>query len=1207
MQPGNIKDTAGSDLHLKGLVDRAAGELSSRTPLAITGLQGGALAWCVSSLALRLEEKIVLVTHSVRRAEALAGDIAFFLARVNTGSALPGAAGAGRPVTLFPQWDTVPYDGFSPNVEVAASRFGAMQALLAEGPAVVVTTPQAWMQGMMPLDVFSDLCFRVETGRAYPRRELLEALHRAGYVRVDLVESPGEYSVRGDILDVFSPQWDHPARLDFFGDELEALRIFEVGTQKSIGEEAGLTIFPSREGVISPETVSLALKALPHFKGRMQPALYRQWYGYLEQGSPFPGCEMLLPLLYGRTAWLGESLPPRTLVLLEQPARLHDVAASYHAEVLGEFELNLHQGSFGLDPQEFYQTPVRWKKELSARYTVPLEPLLLEEEPGALSFPLADNSFLRLETARPEGEQEQGEAPAAGLGHQALGNILAKVRAWRDSGARVVFACRTETGAERMRQLLAQFELGAVVQASLEISPEAPPPEAGSDPCDFVIMPVAPSQGFRVVSDLGVTRFALITEEELLGEKTRQRRLKKSSLQHFLSTLGDLKVGDHVVHVEYGIGRYEGLRKLAVAGEGGDFLVLSYAGGDKVYVPVYKFHQVQRYTGVEGSAPQLNRLGDGSWARTRQRAARVVEDMAEELVTIYAARKASAGHAFERHPGLMAEFEESFEYQETEDQERAIQEVLDDLSGDMPMDRLVCGDVGFGKTEVAMRAAYLCVLGGRQVIMLVPTTILAQQHYETFVRRFENFGVRVEVISRFRPPREQKQVVADFSKGEVDILIGTHRLLSKDIQPGNLGLLVIDEEQRFGVGHKERIKQLRMEVEVLTLSATPIPRTLHMSLMGVRDLSVINTPPMDRIAVRTRLVKSSDYIITEAIERELRRGGQIFMVHNRVETIHQFGNYVQSLLPHVRMAIAHGQMGERQLEDVMHAFMKNEVQVLLSTSIVESGLDIPRANTILINEAQHFGLAQLYQLRGRVGRSNVQAYAYLLISPERVLTDVAQKRLTLLQELNDLGSGFRIASHDLEIRGAGNLLGREQSGHINAVGLELFTRMVEEAVTRLKGEEAPLPALECKLDLGFPYLLPEDYISGTQQRLEIYRQFADVRTEEELWDLRQTLEDRFGGVPQEVDNLLDMIRIRLVASRFGLSSVERGRDGLVTGFGRPELIDVEALMARISKGDSSLRLLPGDRLLLGPMPQSPQGVLGALGALEKVMIKPAGQ
>jgi transcription-repair coupling factor (superfamily II helicase) len=523
-----------------------------------------------------------------------------------------------------------------------------------------------------------------------------------------------------------------------------------------------------------------------------------------------------------------------------------------------------------------------------------------------------------------------------------------------------------------------------------------------------------------------------------------------------------------------------------------------------------------------------------------------------------------------------------------------------------PMDRLVCGDVGFGKTEVAMRAAFLATQNGKQTLVLVPTTILAQQHFDTFKHRFEGFPVSVDVISRFRSAQDQKAVLKAFGTGELDILIGTHRLLSKDVQPKELGLLVVDEEQRFGVAHKERIKQLRTQVEVLTLSATPIPRTLHMSLMGVRDLSIINTPPMDRIAIRTRLSKAGDYILREAIMREVRRGGQVFVVHNRVESIHAYGTYLQSVVPEVKMALAHGQMAERELERVMMKFVEGEVDVLLSTSIIESGLDIPRANTIIIDQADRFGLAQLYQMRGRVGRSNVQAYAYLLVSPEKMLTDVAQKRLGLLQELNDLGSGFRIASHDLEIRGAGNLLGREQSGNINAVGLELYTHMVEDAVAKLKGEERhELERADFRLDLGFGYLLPEEFIASTRQRLDLYKRLAEVHGDEEVWEIRENLEDRYGAIPEPVDNLLTLVRVRAQAMAYRLSALERAQGDLVATFAEGHQVDVERLLALVSAPGSRLKLLPPDRISLGKMPGSPTGVLERLRELDQVLARAA--
>ncbi|HKJ00133.1 MAG TPA: transcription-repair coupling factor [bacterium] len=1164
------------------LLAEALARIEARRPLALHGLQAGGKAWLLSALAGRLAAPLVVVCDSLRRAEELAEDLAFH-------------AGP-RPVHLFPHWDTVPYDGFSPQKEVMAQRLQALSALLEGATPLLVTTPQAWQQGTMPLAELRRLRFGLRQGGRYPRAELLAGLAAAGYVRVDLVEAPGEFSARGEIVDVFPIHLEHPLRLDFFDDELESLRRFEVGSQTSFEDVEAVTIYPASEGVVTPETAAGALKRLPHYKSQVQPDTYRQLWHYLEQGAPFPGSEQMLGLFYERASWLDEALPPETVVVLDEPPQLEQTAEHFWGEVLGEHELCLRQGSLALPPEAFYRTTAEWQQALARFYRIPVHALRLEGTREALVAPFADNSSLRA-------------APSSGgkTAHAWLGDVVSALKAWRNGGAPVFVAARSETGAERLRQVLSEFDVGvrllAPAEAELETLLGGSAVRTPAELPDIAVLTATPNRGFRVVDPQGNTRFALVTEEEMLGEKQRQRRLKKSKLQHFIASLGELKEGDRVVHVEYGIGRYDGLQRLHAAGEEGDFLVLAYAGGDKVYVPVYKFHQVQKYTGVDDAAPPLNRLGDGSWQRSKARASKAVEDMAEELVAIYAARRARKGHAFDPNRAMMTEFEEAFPFQETEDQQVAIEEVLANLAAETPMDRLVCGDVGFGKTEVAMRAAYMAVLGGKQVLVLVPTTILAQQHYETFTKRFEPFPVRVDVLSRFRSPADQKQVAKAFAAGEIDILIGTHRLFSKDIAPKALGLLVIDEEQRFGVAHKEKIKKLRTQVDVLTLSATPIPRTLHMSLMGVRDLSIINTAPMDRIAVRTRLVKSSDYIITEAIEREVRRGGQVFFVHNRVEHIHQFGTYVQSLVPHLRVAIAHGQMPEKQLEEVMLGFVHGDVEVLVSTSIIESGLDIPRANTILISNADHFGLSQLYQLRGRVGRSNVQAYAYLLVSPEKVLTDVAQKRLTLLQELNDLGSGFKIASHDLEIRGAGNLLGREQSGHITQVGLELFTHMVEEAVARLKGEEAVLPVeADCKLELGFPYLLPEDYIASTQQRLDVYKTLAEIRSEPELWEVRQTLEDRFGHIPEPLANLFELIRVRLLALRIGLSALERSGSDLVARFGHPERIDVERLMALVNNGTDGFRLLPDERLVLGAMPPSPQGVLERLKTLEPVIV-----
>ena len=1166
------------------ILAEAATRISDRRPLVLSGLRGGGKAWLLAALARQVSAPLVVLCETFQRAEALHHDLVLFA----------GAEGAFH----FPNWDTIPYDTFSPHKEIVAQRFVALAALAEGRCPILVTTPQAMMQCMIPPAAFASLTFRLKVGGRYPRRELLEQLLRGGYVRVDLVEGPGEFSARGEIVDVFPIHAEHPLRLDFFDDDLETMRSFDVGTQKSFQGTEEVTVFPAGDCVVNAETAGRALAALPHYKSRVQPESYRQLYGYLEQAAPFPGAEQLLGLFYESVGWLHEALPAEAVLLLDEPDRLMQRSRDFFSEVLGEHELSLEQGHLALPPEEAFLSAEAFSRVLDRFYRPGLLELRVEGGAETLVCPLSDNYTLRSAVA-------EGGSSA----HATLSRLVEQLKGWRAAGTPVYLTARSGTGAERLHRLLEEFELGSRLepfraQEFHDLAGDAPAAQLR----DFTILDRSPRQGFRLVDEEGETRFALITEEELLGEKIRQRRLKKSNLQHFIASLGDLKEGDLVVHLEYGIGRYEGLRKMRAGQQEGDFLTLRYAGDDRVYVPVNRLNQVQKYTGVDGGGPSLNKLGDGVWQRSKQKASRVIEGMAEELVRVQAARSAKSGFGFDPNEGMMTEFEEAFSFQETEDQQQAIAEVLGDMMRDMPMDRLVCGDVGFGKTEVAMRAADLAALSGKQVLVLVPTTILAQQHFETFSERFGSFALKVDVLSRFRQPLEQKEVVKAFAEGKIDVLIGTHRLLSKDVQPKALGLLVIDEEQRFGVTHKEKIKQLRTQVDVVTLSATPIPRTLHMALMGVRDLSIINTPPMDRMAIRTRLVKGSDYIIREAVERELRRGGQVFFVHNLVEKIHAYGAYLQSILPHVRMAVAHGQMAEKQLEQVMLRFVGGDLDLLLTTTIIESGLDIPRANTIIIHNADRFGLSQLYQLRGRVGRSNVQAYAYLLVSPEKVLTEVAQKRLTLLQEFNDLGSGFKIASHDLEIRGAGNLVGREQSGHINSIGLELYTHMVEDAVAGLRGEEtAHAKSAECRIDLGYAYMLPETYIESTPQRLDVYKQLAEIRGEEDMWQYRQGLEDRFGRIPTEVHNLFTLIQVRLQAEQYGIVALERAGGQLQAQIGRPERIDLDRLMALLEDPEQRVRMIPEDKLLLGPVPERPEEVLERLRILEGVVAGAADQ
>ncbi|NQU63114.1 MAG: transcription-repair coupling factor [SAR324 cluster bacterium] len=782
------------------------------------------------------------------------------------------------------------------------------------------------------------------------------------------------------------------------------------------------------------------------------------------------------------------------------------------------------------------------------------------------------------------------------------GNVIRQLKEWNLAGAKIAIAVGSQSKADRVRQMLDDINLSVTVFE--ESTPQTrrsfllddyAPTEAS-----FCLIPLSISQGFRWVDQKGGTKVALISDEEIFGSRQKQRRIRNPGVKKFFSSLGDLNAGDYVVHVEYGIGRYEGLKKITVGQNEADYLVIVYHGGDKVYVPVDKFHLVQKYTGGEGSGPSLNKLGGKTWLKTKSKISSEIDDMAEELVRINAERQAKKGVAFSPDGSLMNEFTLSFPFQETEDQEGAIKDVLQDMEMEKPMDRLVCGDVGFGKTEVAMRAAYKAAIDGYQVGILVPTTILAQQHYDSFCRRFAETPVRIGMLSRFRSAKQIKEVLKELKENKMDIVIGTHRLLSKDVVFNKLGLLVIDEEQRFGVKHKETVKKLRSTVDTLILSATPIPRTLHMSMVGIRDISVINTPPMDRRAIRTRLLKFNDYVIQEAVNREIRRHGQVFFIHNRVESIYEMGQYLNGILPQAKIAVAHGQMPEKNLEQVMLDFVKGDYDVLLSTTIVESGLDIPNVNTIVINNADHFGLSQLYQLRGRVGRSNMQAYAYLMTPREKILSETARKRLTILQELNHLGAGFKIANFDLELRGAGNVLGAQQSGHIAAVGFELYTSMIEEAVAKIQeGESRRKPAEEIKLNLTIEASLPDSYIDSMNQRLDAYKMISACENEAALWDVRSALEDRFGRLPPAAINLFYSMQIKLLATDLMITQLNQSYETIEIVFSDAFQPDPASILNFMKNSNYEPRILPNNTIIAKLHNPEPERILSFLQSFRK--------
>lgn len=756
--------------------------------------------------------------------------------------------------------------------------------------------------------------------------------------------------------------------------------------------------------------------------------------------------------------------------------------------------------------------------------------------------------------------------------------LVTRLKEWGEEA--VFFVAPTKGDATRLKELLAHYEAEFSVM-------DAPLRDLIASGTRRGILIGELTQGFRLPED----RLILITLDEIFGTKKREgASAKKSPPSRFITSLSELKQDDYVVHLDHGIGIYRGLKFLKVGGSEGEFLHLEYEGGDRLYIPVDRINLVQKYIGGDGAQPALDRLGGTSWEKVKAKTRTSVLAMAHELLDIYAAREVHEGHAFSPPDQLYREFEAAFEFEETDDQERAIEDTLQDMEKKKPMDRLICGDVGYGKTEVALRAAFLAVMDSRQVAFLCPTTVLAQQHLQTFRHRLRSYPVRVEMLSRFLTSKENQQVLQDLAQGQVDIVIGTHRLLQKDVQFKNLGLVVIDEEHRFGVTHKEKLKQLRQTVDVLSLTATPIPRTLHMSLIGIRDLSIIETPPLDRLAIHTYITRYDETVIRDAVLREIQRGGQVFFLHNRVETISRMAQRLSDLIPEAKIAVAHGQMRTQELEKVMLDFLENKTQVLVCSAIIESGLDFPNANTIIINRADKLGLAQLYQLRGRVGRSHHRAYAYLLIPGEKIITRDAERRLKALQELDELGAGFKLALHDLEIRGAGNLLGKQQSGQITAVGFELYTEMMEKAVKELRGEQIT-PEVEPEIRLEIPAYFPEDYIPDANQRLLFYKRLASIDDIQELEALKGEIKDRYGPFQAEVENLFYVMRLRRVLKDYLVQQISYNDGRLSLLFHPQSPVNVERLLALVKKDKGRYRLTPEGRLSFSPQNQAWESVL----------------
>ena len=1058
------------------------------------GLSPAAKALFIASAATAdaRRDVVFVVVPGDGDVEQMVADARFFL------GGLEGASTAEleHTVLALPSQEVDPYRGLTPHLRISSARARALHALAAGHARIVIASATALLPRVTPPAELTGLVLDLKPGDDIDMQRVAEKLVDAGFTREDPVDEHGVFCIRGGVIDIFPAGDDLPARIELIGDTIDTIRRFDPDTQRSTETIDTLRIVPLRDvGVEGPA------------------------------GDERAGPRQALSCVFD---YVG--LVRRPVYLTCEFDEVRDRAGKWLLQVSESYEQRAATTTMPA-PSEIL---LPWSDiEAHLAGAMRLEELGLEPAPFDPSTRSGSSRAQSRDDAA-QGGEAGSDGDHASLTHIPCQSALSysgrltewihEVKASRERGDTVVFVAATPGRAERLVELLNDYELRGV-----QI-------DRGEDAFAASVLVTAGvlSRGFRLPD----AQLQIFAETDLFEEERRAReRERRSSTAAFLSDLRDLKVGDLVVHVDNGIGEFVGLREMSIGpNEAHEFLELRYAGDDKLFVPVSRLDLIQKYTG--GARPALDRLGGTTWEKAKTRVKKAMRDMAEELLKLYAARKAVAGHAFASDTHWQEEFEGAFPFEPTLDQRTAIEDIKRDMESTTPMDRLLCGDVGYAKTEVSMRAAFKAVMDGKQVAYLAPTTVLAFQHVKTLGERFAGFPVRIDMVSRFRSKAEQKQSLADLAEGKVDIIVGTHRLLSKDVVFRDLGLLVVDEEQRFGVAHKEKIKQLRRRVDVLTMTATPIPRTLNMSLVGIRDMSIIETPPKDRLAIQTNVLKFDQNVIARAVRSELARGGQVYFVHNRVESIFSIGNLLTRLVPEAKVVVGHGQMGEHQLEQAMIDFVARKFDILLATTIVENGLDIPNVNTIIINRADRYGLSQLYQLRGRVGRSDRPAYAYLLIPPELSLSAVAKKRLAAIREFSDLGSGFRVAALDLEIRGAGNLLGGEQSGHIEAIGFEMYMKLLEQAVRELKGEDLE-DEVRASVNLGIDIKIEDSYVPDMAQRLVVYRKVAASRSETELGDVLAEMRDRYGPLPDSVLNLAEYGRIRVMADKLGLESIDR--------------------------------------------------------------------
>ncbi len=1119
----------------------------------VVGLSGSSGAWFAAELLAQNGPCLLILAADMASAQTFHRALSFFHGRSDE-------------ILFFPHWETEPYAPLSPHPEIEAIRLATLATLVNGRGRAVVTTVRAIQQKVLPREVLTSLKLKLEIGQEIGRDELLNGLTALGYQRASLVEDRGSFAVRGDLVDLFPPMQEQPVRLAFFGDELEEIRGFDPVSQRSGAKRmTRLELAPAREMILAGEHLETFTRQLKKRCDELElPRAQRDTLlEEVREGLLGPGRENLLALNYSALDTLYDYLGKFCWLILDPPA-VTGAADEFDDAVRHGSERAVNNGDPHVPAADFYLAANQLEARLELGPRIELASLQLyrlEDEHPVYRVPIVGNVDLRPDHAGHDGS---------------LTPLVERLRQWQADKWRVLMVCHQRGQAERLLDLLAPSEL------PLSWVPELVP--GRKVPVGLTVTTGTLDSGFRHVEE----NLVVVCDDEIFGPRThRQIRRKQRT---FESSLADLNTGDFVVHTDYGIGRFLGLVHLQTGIVEGDFLHLEYAGDDRLYMPIERIEKIQKYL-ADGSTPRLDKMGGGAWEKAKLRARAAIEELARDLLRIQAKRQMAQGFSYSPPDRMFREFEAAFPYEETPDQLEAIEAVLDDMVSAQPLDRLICGDVGYGKTEVAIRAAFKAVLDSRQVAILVPTTVLARQHLETFRQRFADYPVTVEMLSRFRTAAEQRRIIERTAKGQIDILIGTHRLLQRDLRFKDLGLIVVDEEQRFGVTHKERLKKMRAEVDVLTLTATPIPRTLHMSLAGLRELSIIDTPPVDRQAIRTYVTRFDDDLIREAILREFKRGGQVYFVHNRVQSIDAMAEFLQRLVPQAKVGVGHGQMPEKALEKVMLDFIEARTNLLVCTTIIENGIDISTANTMIINRADCFGLAQLYQLRGRVGRSHQRAYAYLMIPGEGVLTREARERLKVLQEQTELGAGFRIARHDLELRGAGDLLGARQAGQVAAIGFEMYTELLEDTIQELKGQTRE-ERIDPEVRFGLSAFLPETYVADPNQRLVLYRKLAAARDDVEVYQAGDELRDRYGELPPAAELLLEVMKLRVLMKQLLVELAEFDGNNLVFAFPSNTKVTPEQLLPLLQDA-KKYRFSPDYRLTIRLGRMSGEEVLAA--------------